>query len=130
MHRHDGDAFETGIPPEIGLRQPIVVRAGRADGVVAVDDPSDALAGGWKEDSIIEPYLIHELDPAIRAGILKAAFRIGRKRAWRSTRQRILDMTIERKHAAPESGTRRAIGKMTSDGIAVFENMAVAIDDF
>jgi len=39
-------------------------------------------------------------------------------------------MTIERKHAAPESGTRRAVGKMTSDGIAVFENMAVTIDDF
>jgi len=39
-------------------------------------------------------------------------------------------MAIERKHAAPESGTRRAVGKMTSDGIAVFENMTIAIDDF
>jgi hypothetical protein len=61
---------------------------------------------------------------------LKAAFRIGRERTGRSTGQRILDMAIERKHAAPESGTRRTVGKMTSDGIAVFENMTIAIDDF
>ena len=115
---------------KISLGEPIVVRPRRADGVVAVDDAADALAGGRKEDGIIEPDLIHELDPAIGSGILKPAFRISREGAGRSTGQRILDVAIERKHAAPEPGTRRAVGKMTSDGIAVFENMAVAIDDF
>jgi hypothetical protein len=38
-------------------------------------------------------------------------------------------MAVKRKHAAPEAAAGGAVGKMAGDRIAVFENMAVAIDD-
>jgi hypothetical protein len=39
-------------------------------------------------------------------------------------------MAVERKHAASKARAERAVGKMTGDGFAVLEYMAVAVDDF
>jgi hypothetical protein len=39
-------------------------------------------------------------------------------------------MAVERKHAASQARTQRPVGKMTGDGVAVLEDMAVAVNDF
>ena len=58
MHRQNTDALEARIPPQVSFGEPVVVCPSGSHGVIPVDDASDALAGGGKQDGIVEPYLI------------------------------------------------------------------------
>ena len=58
MHRQNTDALEARIPLQISFGKPVVVSPSGSHGIVPVDDASNALAGGGKEDGIVEPYLI------------------------------------------------------------------------
>ena len=78
---------------------------------------------------VVDLRLLHEPDPALRARVDEPALGIGRKRARRPARERILDMAVERKHAAAQLRAHRTVGEVTGDAVAVFENMTVAIDN-
>src|SRR5688500_10608930 len=130
MHRQKSNAFEAGVAPQISLGEPVVVSPRRTEGVVPVDDPADALAGGGEENGIVEADLIHELEPSFGSGVVKPAVGSSGEGAGRRSGQRILNVAIERKHPAPQPASGSAIGKMTRDALAVLENMAVAIDEF
>src|SRR5262245_13387771 len=130
MHRQDTDAFEARIPLQVSFGEPVVVSPSGSHGVVPVDDASDALAGGGKQNGIVEPDLIQKLNPSFRSRIVKATVGAHTKRPRRGSGERELDMTLGRKHAGPNAAARRVVGKMSDDRFAVLENMAIAIDDF
>src|SRR6185436_18437313 len=97
--------------------------------IVGIDDSTDPLPGGGKKHRMTNPDLIHELDPSVRAGIFETPVGCSSKCAGRRARQRILDVAIQWKYAAPQPRAGRAKRKMTSDAIAIFEDMSVAIDN-
>src|SRR5262245_28719796 len=83
MHWQNTDAFEARIPSQVSFCEPVVVSPSGPRGIVPVDDASDALPGGGKQDGIVEPYLIQELNPSFRSGIVKATVGAHTKRARR-----------------------------------------------
>src|SRR4030095_10624122 len=130
MHRQNADALEAGIPPEVGLGEPVVVGASGPYGIVPVPQATDSLAGGGEKNRILEPDLIHELNPSFGSWVLKATVRTNAESALRSSRQRELDVALAREYTAPQAGRLYCVGKMSRDGFGVLKNVAVSINDF
>src|SRR5215813_12559802 len=130
MHWQDTDAFEARIPLQVSFGQPVVVSPSGPRCVVPVDDASDALAGGGKQNGIVEPDLIQKLNPSFRSRIVKATIAAHTKRSRRGSGERELDMALCGKYAGSHAAARRVVGEISDDRFAVLKNMAVAIDDF
>src|SRR6187200_3581734 len=90
---------------------------------------ADSLPCCGKENGMTNSHFVHEVNPSLRTGIFESPVRCGRERARRPPRERILNMAVQRKHAAAQTPAGRAKWKMTGNPVAVLENMSVAIDD-
>src|SRR5262245_63493717 len=110
MHWQNTDAFEARIPAQLDFGEPVVVSPSGPCGVVPVDDASDALASGGKQDGIVEPYLIQKLNPSFRSRIVKATIAAHTKRSRRGSGERELDMALCGKYAGSHAAARRVVG--------------------